>query len=128
VAVSLLIVDDEVDIRDCVEDFLLPYGFEVFQAGSADEAMLILASQSITVLVSDVVMPGMNGIDLADAAVALQPELGVLLISGYVGNPELMQNTHRFLAKPFRMDKLLSAIGELAKKKAGDHKGSPAKV
>lgn len=125
--VCILVVDDEEPIRDTLSEFLTEQGFAVQLAENAKEALPILADPDIAVLVSDIVMPGcMNGVGLAEAALALRPDLKVLLISGYTTD-RLRLNGFKFLRKLFRMTAMLRIIGELlaAKEKAGEL-GSPA--
>ncbi|HKV12156.1 MAG TPA: ATP-binding protein, partial [Thermoanaerobaculia bacterium] len=113
----VLLVEDEDNIREPAIDILESRGYTVLAARDAAEARELSRSHpgSIHLLVTDMIMPGMNGGQLADHLVADRPDLRVLFISGY---PEdsLPQDVHRsgrsFLQKPFPPGVLLSAVRE----------------
>jgi len=110
----ILLVEDEPGLRDIAQRVLARAGFEVTAAAGPDEA--ILAAESMTehidLLLSDVVMPGMRGPELAIRLSRSRPGLRVLLVSGYAeeivegGRDDLVP----FLAKPFSAESLLSAV------------------
>ena len=82
---KVLLVEDDVDVRDSTADLLTTFGFEVVTAHEAREALSILdRDAAIAVLLSDIAMPGgMNGAQLAVEARRTHPDLKVLLASGY---------------------------------------------
>lgn len=109
--VTILVVDDEAPIRDLLHEFLDEEGHTVVVAGCAAEAMdLLQASPTIRLMVTDVLMPGMNGIELAERATELRPDLQILLVSGSWSL--LQQPTARWpvLEKPFRLEQLLQQV------------------
>ena len=114
---TILVVEDEADVREVVAAELTNFGYQVLTAGDGREALEIIDSNSaIDLLFSDVVMPrGMNGDDLAREARRRRPELRVLLTSGYPPaelheRPSLGE--FRVLRKPYRVEELLRVIGE----------------
>jgi PAS domain S-box-containing protein len=108
---SVLLVDDDPFVRRATARQLERLGHTVVVAASADEALAaITASEDIALVITDVVMPGRSGIDLARELEALRPELAVLLISGY--SPDELPAGSVFLAKPFSRGSLASKIGE----------------
>jgi CheY-like chemotaxis protein len=116
---KVLLVEDDVDVRDSTADLLTTFGFEVVTAHEAREALSILGRDAaIAVLLSDISMPGgMNGAELAVEARRAHPDLKVLLASGYPApilaeKYELPQNV-RVLCKPFMPRDLLQEIGRL---------------
>jgi CheY-like chemotaxis protein len=119
----ILLVEDEPGLRDIARRVLARAGFDVISAAGPDEA--ILAAESSTdrfdLLLTDVVMPGMRGPQLATRLRARQPDLRVLLVSGYA--EEIVEGERDaslpFLAKPFSAESLLAAI-ELAMHGSGD--------
>jgi PAS domain S-box-containing protein len=110
----ILLVEDEPGLRDITQRVLARAGFEVTTAAGPDEA--ILAAESMTepidLLLSDVVMPGMRGPELAIRLRQNRPGLHVLLVSGYA--EEIVEggrdDSVPFLAKPFSAESLLSAV------------------
>ena len=81
----LLIVEDDTGVRALTTQVLRDAGWTVFEAGNPADALAIAAreSQPLDLLLTDVVLPGINGTDLADRLRALRPELRVLFMSGY---------------------------------------------
>jgi CheY-like chemotaxis protein len=112
---TVLLVEDEPVIRKLVASMLERQGYAVFTAGEPNEA-LALASEltEIDLLVTDVVMPGMNGPELAAQLVAGRPGLPVLFISGYpadaIAGRRLVPDSAAVLRKPFGANELFSAI------------------
>jgi DNA-binding NtrC family response regulator len=93
-------------------------GFVVVTAGSAPEALELYHARgdSIDALVTDVVMPGMDGVALAGELSKQRPDLPVIYISGYVSSPALKEKRTRsfaFLRKPFTPAKLTSTLKEV---------------
>jgi DNA-binding response OmpR family regulator len=109
----VLLVEDEAAVRELVERILRKAGFEVI---AAQDALVALRTASTAgpfdLLVSDVVMPGMNGIELARELRASRPDLRVLLISGYTEEAvgRVGPDGLDLLAKPFTADELLGRI------------------
>ena len=111
---TILVVDDEPEVRTVVAEFLEEFGYRVLQAHGGPHALVQLqANPAVELLISDIRMPEMSGIELADRATEENPRLKVILISGYF----VAQQVHRrFLRKPFRMRELEAAVrAELAK-------------
>ena len=116
---SVLIVDDEPTIRMLVSEVAGDLGYEVLEAFDGPSAMRILqAKQTVDLLITDVGLPGgMNGRQVADAALSLCPRLRILFITGYaenavVGNGRLAQNM-ALITKPFAMEALAQRIREI---------------
>jgi CheY-like chemotaxis protein len=124
-AETILIVDDEETIRALIREALLLEGYHVLEADDPKRALYISKQYEhpIHLLVSDVVMPGMNGRELADKLVRERPHLRLLFISGHTANL-LMRNgidnlDERFLQKPFSTSTLLEKV-RLALDKSAD--------
>jgi len=105
---TILIVDDEPEVRTVVAEFLEDFGYQVLQADGGTQALgRLQENPSVQLLITDIRMPEMSGIELADRATERNPELKVILISGYF----IAQQVHRrFLRKPFRMRELQAAV------------------
>lgn len=105
---KLLIVDDDPAVRTIVAEFLLEFGYEVIQASGGRQALEVLAqAPDIRMMITDIRMPDMSGIELADIATQRRSELKVILISGYFVSQQVRR---RFLRKPFRMRELEAAV------------------
>ena len=115
----LLIVEDEHDVRELLREYLAGLGYHVLTAASGDEGLELcrVRGTAPAVLVSDIIMPGMNGPELGERLRTLYPELKVLFVSGYTDNSLVRQarqarGTH-FLQKPFKLLDLAKQIREL---------------
>lgn len=107
---TALLVDDEELIRLSTADMLNDLGYSVIEAASAEEAIrLIDEGVRFDVLVTDHLMPGMNGTDLARTVQSRMPEVPVLLVSGYAEGEGIAADLPR-LKKPFRKDELASSL------------------
>ena len=113
----ILIVDDERAIRDLTKDILSSHGYKVFGASSASEALTILENETIDLLLSDVIMPEMDGYELAHIIHHTHPNIKIQLCSGFaktkgksVTNETLAE---KLLTKPFTSKQLLTRIKEL---------------
>ena len=110
-----LIVDDQPEVLDIAVELFKSIGYDVFSANSGLEALAILRRMpDIDVLMSDVVMPGMNGYELGMEAIRLNPALKILLVSGYAA-PELATqiadiSKFQLIGKPYRMAEILKKL------------------
>jgi DNA-binding response OmpR family regulator len=112
---SILVVEDESAARDLVIRMLSEKGFGVLTADNADEALRILAQRSVDLMFSDIVLPAMNGVELAKQARLLWPELKVLFATGYA-HEATERDAMRFgkvLHKPLRAAELLETVQAL---------------
>ena len=110
----VLLVEDEPSVRAVFARGLGRLGCMVTIAGDAMSALAIMREgQLFDVLVSDVMMPGIDGVELAFEVSRMRPEMGIVLMSGYAELPrhrEADARGIRFLAKPFALAELVSAI------------------
>jgi CheY-like chemotaxis protein len=113
---SILVVEDNSDVRAFVVDALRTLGYEVFEAEDGASALEFLNGPStVNLLLSDIVMPGgMSGFEVAERTGELYPEMKVLFISGYTDHP-LFSTADRdraaeILAKPFTREALAHAV------------------
>ena len=113
-----LLVDDEDVVRTSTADMLEELGFEVRQANSAEAALaLITAGTRPDLLVTDHLMPGMTGVDLARAAQEQVPGLPVLIVSGYAEAEGIAPDLPR-LNKPFKSGELAVSVAALSERAA----------
>ena len=110
---TILLVDDEELVRESTADMLDRLGYDVLQANNGASALELLAgSTAIDALVTDYLMPGMTGRELAARARIDRPELPVLLITGYTRLDEIGPDLAR-LEKPFRQADFAARVAEL---------------
>jgi DNA-binding response OmpR family regulator len=121
---TVLVVDDEEDLRDIMRRMLERRGFDTLVAGDSDQAIAVLREHPgvIDVLVTDLGLPGVSGGDLARNASGLRPEMGVVYISGL---PKDIAVTKGLIAadsllvkKPFTSDLLLEALRSILAQRA----------
>ena len=115
---TILLVEDEEALRKVTTEILRSAGYRVIHAGGAEEALRILRDPKVPIrlMLSDVVMPGMQGPDLAAKAQLLRPELKVVLMSGYSEDKimnQILLESMAFLAKPISDDQLLRKLREV---------------
>jgi PAS domain S-box-containing protein len=109
----VLLVDDEDLIRGSTAQMLADLGYSVIEAASAQEALPYLADPDLAMLVTDHLMPGMTGTELAREAQARRPDLPVLIISGYADLEDVAPDLPR-LMKPFLEAELATGLARLA--------------
>jgi len=105
---TIMVVDDEAEVRMIVSEFLEDSGYRVLQADGAAAALRLLdVEPGVQLLVTDIRMPDMSGLELADRVTVTRPNLKIILISGYFVAQQVQR---RFLRKPFRMRELAAAV------------------
>jgi two-component system cell cycle sensor histidine kinase/response regulator CckA len=115
---TILLVEDETGVRHLIGQVLERHGYTVLYARDADDALAIEArtSETIDLLVSDMIMPGLSGADLAQRIVTRRPGIQVLFVSGYASRDawELGIGGHKasFLQKPFTPETLARMVRE----------------
>ncbi|HTK42340.1 MAG TPA: response regulator [Gemmatimonadales bacterium] len=111
----VLVVDDEPVVRRYAARVLLSAGYEVHEAGDGQQALDFLEGRAgaVDVVVSDIVMPRLNGVELLETLSRAHPDLPVILMSGY-GPAELAQRgiaaPCALLGKPFPPEKLVAEV------------------
>ena len=115
---TILLVDDDKDLREFLYQHLLHCGHSVLQAGSGHEAMeRFRRNPEIDILVTDIVMPGLSGDQLAEKLLASKPGLPVLFISGnapaHIESVVPLAEGKNFLRKPFSLETLEKLIEDL---------------
>ena len=112
---SVLVVDDEPDIRALAAEILRQYGYRVLEAGNCAQAESLAQHEHIDLLLTDVILPGPNGRQLAGRLRALQPPLRVLYMTGYnedLGGGVLNEDL-AVIQKPFTPEDLAARVGEV---------------
>jgi DNA-binding NtrC family response regulator len=115
----ILVVDDEHPLADTLAAILERAGYKSTAAYSPSEALAALSESRPDLIISDVMMPLMNGVELAIRADQLHPGIKVLLISGHAATQEIMDEARldglsiELMAKPVHPDELMSKVAEL---------------
>ena len=111
---KILIAEDEASVQAFVERALRHCGHETVTAGDGLAALVALKEQSFDLLLTDIVMPGLDGIALALKASKDHPEMKILLMTGYASERQRAHNLealiHRVIAKPFTLEEICAAV------------------
>lgn len=116
---TILAVDDDPTILDLVINVLKPMGYQVLLASTGEQALELAASHQdeIDLLLTDVMLPGIKGHELARRVLHTRPGIGVLFMSGYLRPSMANDNTERgfeaFLQKPFSPNTMLQKVRKL---------------
>jgi two-component system cell cycle sensor histidine kinase/response regulator CckA len=116
---TVLLVEDEESVRELVRDTLASKGYHVLEAENGQSGLAVAAAHDgiIELVITDVVMPGMSGRELADQLVAIRPEVKVLYLSGYTEDTIVSEGTiesgKAFLQKPFTLQGLSRKVREV---------------
>jgi two-component system cell cycle sensor histidine kinase/response regulator CckA len=123
-AETILVVDDEPEVRALVREVLTVNGYTVLDTGDPFEARRLVEAQPIELLLTDVVMPIMNGLELATRVEAVSPKTKVLLMSGYV-TAAVKGSGRPLLSKPFRTGDLLNMVRQLLDSRSAFRRPAP---
>jgi PAS domain S-box-containing protein len=112
---TVLLVEDSEHVRYFARHLLEDLGCRVIEAGDASEAFSVFQREKVDLVFSDIVMPGENGLELAERVSALNPKTPVLLASGYSSKQFIPLNERKFpiLRKPYKLDGLAAALNQL---------------
>ena len=120
----VLIVDDEKSIRLGLKEFLLAEGYQVEVAAEAKEGLRLLEARTFDVVVSDIVLPGIDGIELLEAVRGAAPDVQVIMITGQptvdTAGAAVRAGAFDYLSKPVGKNAILRSVGNAAKVKAVD--------
>lgn len=111
---TVLVAEDQEDVREVIAAQLEALGYHCVAASSGALALDLLAGGNIDILLVDYAMPGLNGVQVIQAARTARPNLAVVLMTGYARGDGLRDSLHRvtLLNKPFRTQELVAAIAE----------------
>jgi len=116
---TVLIVEDQEEVRRLTKTVLMKHGYKVLEAGNGVEAFLLAKQHpdDIDLLLTDVVMPGMNGKELSELVKNTRPKIKVLFSSGYtadvIAHRGVLDPDVAFLPKPFSAAELTNKIREI---------------
>ena len=115
---NILIVDDEENTRDGMSKLLSAEGFDVQSAVDGDEALVCLRNGSFRLVISDLNMPNLNGLDFLQVVQREYPEVSVIILTADCGTESYIQAMNlgavEYLCKPLKLDSLKSVMHNLA--------------
>lgn len=113
-APQILVVDDEAIVVSLIRDTLEGEGYRVRTAPDGPSALQMIQQHVFDLIISDIRMPGMNGIDLARVARELQPDIGVIFVTGYAdlssAKDAIQQGAFDYIMKPFDLVEIRAAV------------------
>ena len=117
----LLLVDDEQALREVIAERLSDHGYRVEQAGTGEEALERLNEFAFDVLITDLRLPGVDGRQVLDEALARYPEITAIVITGFGSVREAVEVTRLgaegFITKPFQFDELMHELSTASEKR-----------
>jgi PAS domain S-box-containing protein len=124
---TILIVEDEEEVRKLAGKILEKQGYRILETYNGDSALLVCEGRNgpIHLMLADVVMPGMNGSELAKLLKPLHPEMKILYMSGYTDNAivrhGVLEKGVNYIQKPFTMEGLVRKVREVLDKESDKH-------
>ena len=114
----VILAEDEAQLRGLIAEMLSSKGVKVSEAADGLEALKLLrATPSVSLLLSDIVMPNMDGYELVEASLKLRPELKVVMMTAYAADrpppAALKAREIRTLVKPFDPDRMCTLIVDM---------------
>lgn len=122
---KILVVDDESPVRDMIRAMIEPAGYDVIEAGNGIQACDVCKETPVDLIITDIVMPGKNGIDLVMDVKKKYPDIPIIAISGgggIVGRYDYLEiaklvGADNILKKPFGMAELRSSVDNILNSK-----------
>jgi len=119
--VTVLVVDDEEPIRNALRKYLKQQQFEVYAAGSGDEALQQLRLHKVALMLSDIRMPGTSGVDLVPQALEIEPDLAILMLTAVNDATSaalcMQRGAMDYLTKPIELADLGRAVQRALKRR-----------
>ncbi len=113
---SILVVDDDTDVLNFTSLLLEKYGYSVIPCGSSMDAMDAVRDKKIDAVLTDIVMPEMSGIELLENVHTTDPDIPVILMTGYADMDKALEAIKKgafdFITKPYKADYLVHSIGK----------------
>ena len=117
---KILVVDDEAIIRESLHDWLNDAGYEVFTAENGPQALEIIEREGLRIVIADLVMPGMDGIELMKRAKEISPDIEVIIITAYGSIPTaitaIREGAYDYIEKPFCPERVEILIEKLVER------------
>ena len=113
-SVPILIVDDESMMRNLLQKILRREGYKTFTAGNGKEALSLMASESVDIVISDLKMPELDGFELLKAIKERHPDVGVIIMTAYgdtyTVKDALLLGADEYITKPFKSHEITLVV------------------
>lgn len=124
---SILVIDDDADMRRVLSDVLVDSGFRVMEASTGQEGIGVAESEPVDAVILDKEMPGMNGLDVLSFLRRRRPGLPIIVITAFGGREDAEESRRRgawfYLEKPFRMATVVEAVQAVIEGAGSDETG-----
>jgi DNA-binding response OmpR family regulator len=115
--IEILVVDDDQDLRESIAEVLSEAGFAVTEADRGEEALEHLAHKNFDLILLDLIMPGLSGLELMGRIREKSPRMPVIMITAFASVDNavaaMRQGASDYITKPFRIDALLASVGRV---------------
>ena len=119
-ATNILIVDDDASIRNSMHEFVEMVGYKAYSVASAEDALEVLKNQPIQVVITDIMLPGINGLELTDL-IKIDYDSDVIVMTGFSGDysyeEAISKGASDFVFKPVRFEELLLRLKRVLKER-----------
>ena len=119
---SILVIDDDPDMRQVLSDFLQRSGYRVVEAANGQEGIFAAESEPIDAVILDKEMPGMSGLDVLSFFRRLRPRLPIIFITAFGGRDDEDESRRRgawlYIEKPFRVAAVIEAVQSVLERSA----------
>ncbi|MDD2468471.1 MAG: response regulator, partial [Desulfobulbus sp.] len=127
---SILVVDDELSMREFLRILLRKEGYEVTLAAEGKSALQLAQQYSYDLMISDIRMPGMSGLELLAQLKEVQPDIGVIMITAFASPDDavtaMKNGAFDYITKPFNVDEIKRVVRAVLKKRPQVENGSGA--
>jgi len=117
----ILVIEDDEEMRSLLEDFIEEEGYGVDSVGDGSEAFRKLAKGSFDLIITDIRMPGLNGLDILPGLKQIQPGIPIIVITAFgseeVQRRALTRGADAYLEKPLHLEQLRTLIQEMVSSK-----------
>ena len=129
--VRIMIIEDDEEMRSLMKDFFEEEGFETDSASNGVDGLRILSKDHFDLVITDIRMPGLTGLDILPRIRRLKPETPIIVITAYGSNDVRRRSLERgattYLEKPIHLSKLRTVIREMVLRKSLEQTWSNAK-
>lgn len=107
---KILIADDDASLRTFISAALRKDGHEVIEAEDGETAWNIIQNQKFELLLTDIVMPNMDGVELSTRAIVHDPNMKVMFMTGFTGMQSELESKTTVIAKPFHLNDIVKKV------------------